>query len=193
MKDVDLITSYYEFFNNAHPVVLPRRQLLARMQSNPTSLEDILAVIRYIGSVYLPEIPSLPYQKLAEKALNSSTLPVNGFSVQALALFALARHCSDEYDIAEEYVDKAIDIALAIGMNHQGWAESNGEGDAMLTESWRRTWWALFTCDALFAGISHYDIHRLQSVEMDVDLPCEDSEYESGVGPLSSPFTYLPS
>jgi len=137
--------------------------------------------MKYIGSVYLPDLPSAPYQKLAEEALNSPSLPVNGFSVQALTLFALARHCADEYDIAEQYVDKAIDISLAIGLNLQEFAAANGEGDAILQESWRRTWWTLYLVDGLFATISHYCTHRLQNVTMDVDLPCEDTEYERGV------------
>ena len=180
-QEIDLLASYYEFFNNAHPVVLPKRHFQARLRSNPSSLEYLLPVMRYIGSVYHPEIPSAPYLQLAECALSSSTLPIDGFSVQALTLFALARHCSDEYAIAEKYVDRAIDIALALGMNRQEWAEHNADGDAVLMESWRRTWWLLFTVDGLFATISHYCTHRLQNVEMDVDLPCEDAEYESGV------------
>ncbi|PVH81223.1 hypothetical protein DL98DRAFT_416953 [Cadophora sp. DSE1049] len=192
-QDVDLLASYYEFFNNAHPVVLPRRQLLARMRSNPSSLEYLLPVMHYIGSVYNPEIPSSPYLQLAESALSSPTLPIDGLSVQALTLFALARHCSDEYDIAEKYVDRAIDIALALGMNRQEWAEANGEGDAVLQESWRRTWWLLFTVDGLFATISHYCTHRLQNVEMEVDLPCEDAEYESGNIPQPHTFRHYDS
>ncbi len=136
----DLISSYFEFFNNAHPVVLPRQQLLSRVQSDPKSMEYLIPVINYIGSVYVPDLPSGPYQNLAEEALSSPSLPVDGFSVQALILFALARHCSDEFDIAEKYVDKAIDIALSIDMNLQEFAVANGEGDVILEESWRRTW-----------------------------------------------------
>ncbi|KAH9213043.1 hypothetical protein DL95DRAFT_463377 [Leptodontidium sp. 2 PMI_412] len=187
-QDVDLLATYYEFFNNAHPLVLPRRQLQARMRSNPSSLEYLIPVMNYIGSVYHPEVPSAPLLALAEQTLSSSTLPIDGFSVQALTLFALARHCSDEYSIAEKYVDKAIDIALALGMNLPDFAEDFGEGDAILQESWRRTWWLLFTIDGLFATISHYCTHRLQNVDMNVDLPCEDAEYESGIIPTPHTF-----
>ncbi|KAH7416852.1 C6 zinc finger domain-containing protein [Cadophora sp. MPI-SDFR-AT-0126] len=187
-QDLDLLASYYEFFNNAHPVVLPKRHFQARLHSNPSSLAYLLPVIHYIGSVYHPSIPSSPYLSLAESALSSPSLPIDGFSVQALTLFALARHCSDEYAIADKYVDRAIDTALALGMNRQEWAEENGEGDAVLVESWRRTWWLLFTVDGLFATISHYCTHRLQNVVMDVDLPCEDVEYESGNIPTPRTF-----
>ncbi|KAK0125955.1 hypothetical protein ONS95_007577 [Cadophora gregata] len=188
-QDVDLLASYYEFFNSAHPVVLPRRQFQAHMRSNPSSLEYLLPVMHYIGSVYQPSIASDPYLAVAESALSSTTLPIDGFSVQALTLLALARHCSDEYDIAEKYVDRAIDIALALGMNRQEWAEENSHGDVVLMESWRRTWWLLFTLDGLFSTISHYCTHRLQNIEMDVDLPCEDAEYESGRIPQPHTFT----
>lgn len=192
-QEIDLTSSYYEFFNNAHPVVLPKRHFQARLRSDPSPLEYLLPVMHYIGSVYHPEIPSSPYLQVAETALSSSTLPIDGFSVQALTLFALARHCSDEYAIAEKYVDRAIDIALALGMNKQEWAGQNGDGDAALMESWRRTWWLLYTVDGLFATISHYCTHRLQNVEMDVDLPCEDAEYESGDIPQPHTFTHYDS
>ncbi|CZT01228.1 uncharacterized protein RAG0_08964 [Rhynchosporium agropyri] len=188
MNDVDLIATYYEFFNNAHPVVLPRNQLQARLRSNPASLEHLMPVMKYIGSVYLPDVPSEPYLAFAEKALSSSTLPADGFSVQALILFALARHCSDEYGVAEKYIDRAIDIALALGMNQLDFALTTGEGDVVLQESWRRTWWFLFTLDGLFATISHYCTHRLQYTSMNVDLPYEDVEYESGF--ISMPHTF---
>lgn len=181
MDDGNLIANYYKFFNRAHPVVLPQPELLKRTRSDPTSLENLIPVLKYIGSVYLPEVSSIPFQELAEDLLDSDTLPNNCFSVQALALFALARHCSDEYDVAERYADKAIDIALAIGMNNRGYAETHGEDNVFLQESWRRTWWLVYSVDALFATISHKCTHRLHNTEMDVDLPCEDAEYESGV------------
>ncbi|KAL2064043.1 hypothetical protein VTL71DRAFT_4537 [Oculimacula yallundae] len=186
--EVDLISTYYEFFNNAHPVVLPRHQLQTRLRSNPASLDHLVPAMKYIGSVYLPEVSSAPYLSLAEEALSSPSLPIDGFSVQALTLFALARHCSDEYDVAEKYVERAIDIALALGMNQQSFAEDSGEGHAVLQESWRRTWWLLFTVDGLFATISHNCTHRLQNIAMDVDLPCEDAEYESGLIPIPHTF-----
>ncbi|KAH7348755.1 hypothetical protein BKA65DRAFT_550820 [Rhexocercosporidium sp. MPI-PUGE-AT-0058] len=185
----DLLSTYYEFFDNAHPIVLPKRHLQARLHSNPSSLTHLLPVLQYIGSVYHPSTPSTPYLTLAEASLSPPTLPIDAFSVQALTLFALARHCSDEYAIADKYVDKAIDIALALGMNRHEFAEEMGEGDAVLEESWRRTWWLLYTVDALFATISHACTHRLQDVEMDVGLPCEDAEYESGLIPPPHTFT----
>ncbi|XMA19980.1 hypothetical protein WAI453_012771 [Rhynchosporium graminicola] len=73
-------------------------------------------------------------------------------------------------------------------MNQPDFALTTGEGDVVLQESWRRTWWFLFTLDGLFATISHYCTHRFQYTSMNVDLPCEDVEYESGF--ISMPHTF---
>lgn len=178
--DTDLITLYYDFFNNAHPIVLPHPQLQRRLAEDPDSLKYVMPSIRYIGTIYNPNIRSEPFQSTADIALNSPDLPLNAFSVQGLVLYAIARHCSDDYEIADRYIDKAIDIALSIGMNRKGFAAENGEGDPRLEESWRRTWWALFMSDALFAAINHHSTHRLRKIEVDVELPCEDIQYKSG-------------
>lgn len=179
--NIDLLTLYYDFFNGAHPFTLPRRQLEARLDSDSASLQHVLTVIRYIGSMYDPNIQSEQYQSITDTVLQSSALPANPFSVQALVLYAIARHCTDDYDIADQYIDTAIDIALSLGMNRKEFALVNGDGDRRLEESWRRTWWALYMADTLFAAISHRTTHRLQTVDINVDLPCEDSQYESGV------------
>ncbi|KAH8799690.1 hypothetical protein F5884DRAFT_810890 [Xylogone sp. PMI_703] len=178
--EVDLISLYYDFFNGAHPIVLPRPQLESRVRSDPESFRHVMSSIRYIGSVYNPYIKSEPLLSAADAMLNAPDLPLNAYSVQALLLYAIARHCGDDYEIADRHLDKAVDIALSIGMNRKSFAVDSGEGDSRLEESWRRTFWALYIADGLFSAINHQSTHRLQKVELDVDLPCEDSEYKSG-------------
>jgi hypothetical protein len=175
-----LLTAYFDFFHEAHPIVIPHRHLISLLQSDPSSFEYLTPVLEYIGSVYLPNVPSLPYQQAAEEKLDTE-LPNTAITVQALLLFALARHCCDEFELADRYVDRAIDVALLIKMNVQSFATENGETSPVLEESCRRTWWTLYCIDALFAAINRYPAHRLQDVVSDVGLPCEDWEYESGV------------
>ena len=179
-KNQKLVCLYYEFFHHAHPFLMPKKFLCSKLRKDPESLEHLFPVLEYIGSIYMPEVPTDPLLQRAHDLLNSINLPFNGFTVQALLLLALALHCSDEYKIAEQYLDRAIDIALTIGMNRQCFAVQSGEGDLVLQESWRRTWWSLYLIDAIFAAISHYSTHRLQIIEEEVDLPCEDIEYEKG-------------
>ncbi|EPE35717.1 Zn2/Cys6 DNA-binding protein [Glarea lozoyensis ATCC 20868] len=174
------VSRYFEFFHKAHPFILPRRQFLERVQSDPSSLDHLLRVLKYIGALYTPGPQTDTLRRLAHEKLTSHDLPSNGFSVQALLLFSIAIHCSDEYAAAEIYLDKAIDIALSIGLNTSDFALQNAENDAILAESWRRTWWSLYCIDAMFAAISHYPTHRLENNIGTVSLPCEDCAYNSG-------------
>jgi hypothetical protein len=180
-QELDLVSRYYEYFHPGHPIALPQTYLMSRRKANPGSLEHLIPVLEYIGSKYDVTTDSDQYQQRAVEVLESTNVPATGFSVQALLLFALAKHCSDEYDLAGIYIVKATDLALSIGMDQKDFAVQNGEGDSVLEESWRRTWWWLYMADAAFAAIGHRLIHRLQSSDFVVDLPCEDWEYEDGV------------
>ena len=177
-----LLDLYYDNFHNAHPVLLPRWKLSTRLQTNPESLTHLLLVLEYIGSHYQPDGPSEELGRIAHDQIICNGLsPSNGFFVQALLLFAIALHCSDEYELADSVLDKAINSALDQQMHRQGFAQANGEDDPLLQESWRRTYWTLYLADGLFAAINHRTAHRLQNVVADVDLPCGDAEYEGGV------------
>ncbi|TVY65503.1 hypothetical protein LSUE1_G007116 [Lachnellula suecica] len=175
-----LLESYYDFFHDAHPIALPRKKLISQLHTDPGSLDYLFPVLEYIGSLYTSTIDSDVFRNIAHEKLYSNNLPSTGFSVQALLLFSLAIHCSDEYKAAEGYLNQAIDIALSINMHQEAFSESNSDGDAILAESWRRTWWTLYGTDGLFAAISHYPMHRLRDTMGDVKLPCEDREYERG-------------
>lgn len=189
----NVLDSYYEYFHNSHPFVLPHQHLQTRLVTDPASLEYLLPVMEYLGAVYTSGANKDRFKILAQEKLNNTNLPATGFSIQALMLFSLALHCSDEYETAEIYLDKAIDIALSLNMQCEDFTWQHGEYDPVLAESWRRTWWTLYCIDALFAAISHYSSHRLQIIAADMKLPCEDTEYESGVGvdSLISGMTYL--
>ncbi|KKY25919.1 putative c6 zinc finger domain containing protein [Diplodia seriata] len=105
--------------------------------------------------------------------------------VQALLLYAIGLKANDRGSMADDMLSKAIDIALAIGMNDREFAIRNGCGNRLLEESWRRTWWELYVADGFFAGVSQRTNFRLRDVPTDVPLPCEEVEYASGYVPLS--------
>lgn len=172
---------YYENFHIAHPIVLPRSQLEARLKVDPDSIGDLILVLECIGSVYEGKESLDITRQAAHHALIVSSLPSNGFSVQSLLLYALAVHYFDDHVSAEIILSKAIEMALGIELCRQHFAQAHGENDTMLQESWRRTAWFLFNTDAVFAAIRHNPAHTLQNILIDVDLPCEDHEYESGV------------
>lgn len=176
-----LLDLYYAFFHDAHPYVLPRTFLNQRLQTDIASLQHVLPVLEFIGSLFDQGSDKSSMQERAENPLLVDSLPANGFSVQALLTFAIAVHSCDEFTNARGILDRAIRMALSINMNSEAFATSNGEGSAVLAESWRRTWWFLFLTDSIFAGIRHCPSFALRDIKSDVNLPCEDADYNAGV------------
>ncbi|KIM93884.1 hypothetical protein OIDMADRAFT_172967 [Oidiodendron maius Zn] len=175
--------SYYTNFHDAHPILLPQVHLMARLQSNSASLQHVMLVMEYIGSLYLPHIPSEGLKERISNELVTGNLSMTGFSVQALMLFALATHCCNNFGEARVLLDTAITMALEIKMQSRLFAYESGEGNDVMEESWRRTWWLLFIIDGTFAGIRHEKSFKLLNINTDVDLPCEEREYAQGTIP----------
>jgi hypothetical protein len=181
-----LVGLYYAFFHDAHPYVLPQRFLNQRLEADSASLQYVLPVLEFIGSLFAQTSNKKAMQERAESILLVDSLPDNGFSVQALLTFAIAVHSCDEFTNARSILDRAIQMALRIDMNSETFATSNGEGSAVLAESWRRTWWYLFLTDGIFSGIRHRTSFALRDIKSDVNLPCEDADYNSGVSIIPS-------
>jgi hypothetical protein len=108
-------------------------------------------------------------------------LPLTGFSVQALLILAISVHCCNGFELARSFVDKAISVALEIGMHFNLFAAANGNGDPVLEESWRRTWWGLYIVDGVFEVIRRSSSFTLWNIQNDVDLPCEEKDFDSEV------------
>ncbi|TGO50409.1 hypothetical protein BCON_0184g00140 [Botryotinia convoluta] len=178
MDSKRLIDLYYNFFHKAHPYIMPKPHFLSRLESDPDSLNNLLSVMQYIGSLYAPDLPSAEFRAIAVSQLDLVSLPQNGFSVQTLLLLAIAVHAEDERQQARAILDRNICMALELGMNHRAFAEM--ERDPVLAESWRRTFWGLYVLDGVFSGIARASSFILSAIETHVDLPCEDYEYESG-------------
>lgn len=177
----ELLHLYFAFFHDAHPFVLPRHELVKKLETGNSSLKHLMLVLQYVGSLYSELVPS---NALREDALNGAyqlNLALDGFTVQAHLLLSIALHCMDELGQARSVLDMAISIALATGMNRQEYAGQNGEHNPVLEESWRRTWWSLYITDCLFAGIRGESKFALRTIATTVDLPCEECLYNNGV------------
>lgn len=79
-------------------------------------------------------------------------------------------------------------MALEMGMNLQEFATQYGEGNAVLEESWRRIYWILFITDQHFAIVRNMPIFGLRDAITTVELPCEESDYQSGNIPQPTTF-----
>ncbi|KAF2267636.1 hypothetical protein CC78DRAFT_63245 [Lojkania enalia] len=179
-----LLDLYYDNFHPSTPVVLPLYYLSQRRLSNSHCMENLLSVLHWIGSIYSPSVPSEPYYEVANEQLNK-ILPKTAFSVQALLLFAIAQHHYNLRPESRNMLDLAIGIALEIGMNTKDFAKQHGEGNPVLEESWRRTYYFLHLCDQHFAVIVSSPFYALRDISNEVDLPCDDEVYESGQIPPS--------
>ena len=176
-----LLELYFTFFHYAHPYIPPRRAFHLLLQTKKSFLENLLLVMEFIASTYTTEGQSPVLKQRAIDAMSRNDLPKTGFTVQALLLLSSALHCCSGFELARSLLDKATIMALQIGMQHKSFAESNGEGDAVLEESWRRTWWGMYVVDAVFQAIRRSSTFALWHVATDVDLPCEEVDYETKV------------
>lgn len=182
-KHSKMLNTYYASFHRAHPVVLPSHTMKQRLHNNEHSIRHLLPTMQFIASLYEadPLNTSETRPRIEDIVSSIESPPSDGFTVQALLLVAIATHSNDDFVYARELLDKAIQSALAMGMSNQSFARDNGEGDPVLEESWRRTWWLLYMTDGIFSRIRHCWTFSLHGVRADVDLPCEEALYHAGV------------
>ena len=183
INDDRILELFYEYFWPAFPVVIPLQFYQARRMQPDHGLVDLSLVLEWIGSIYASWCPTEPYYQAALEAMTSPLLPRTPFTVQALMLFAVAQHHQDMRPESRKSLDHAILIALELDMNKRDFARSYGEGNPVLEESWRRTWYILSVTDQHFAIVMNSPIYQLAQMPSDVDLPCDDEFFEAGVSP----------
>lgn len=176
-----LVDHYYEYFHNPHPFLLPKKRMLYLFQTENVLFKDLRLVVAFVGSTYTATGQSPSGKQNATAALSRPDLPRNGYSIQALLLFAISTHCCNNFSYARQLLNRAINIAIDIELFSRNFALENGGGDPVCEESWRRTWWYLYVVDGWFAAIDRNDTFVLFNVETSVDLPCEERDYESEV------------
>ncbi|KAH7071777.1 hypothetical protein FB567DRAFT_538792 [Paraphoma chrysanthemicola] len=174
-----LLGLFFESFWPPYPLVLPLERLRQRMYHRPNhGIDALLPVLYWIGSIYATWVPSEPYYDAALRALGD--LESTPFNVQALLLFAIGQHHCDLRAESRQTLDGAVAMALQLRMNEREFAQAYSEGDAVLAESWRRTYFFLYYVDQELAIVSRTIFFTLLNVPNTVDLPCEDEAYESG-------------
>lgn len=181
VDDDRLLELYYEYFWSAFPIVLPQQFFQARKSLDDHGLEELSLVLEWIGSLYASWCPSESYYLAALEAISSPLLVHTPFNVQAVMLFAIAQHHQDMRPESRKTLDLAILIALELDMHKRDFARLWGEGNPVLEESWRRTWYMLAISDQHFAIVMNTPIYQLATVPSDVLLPCDDEFYTTGV------------
>jgi hypothetical protein len=168
-----LIGLYYQNFHAAHPILLPRRKLARHPNDRPACAELATMII---GSHYTPNAEH--FRTSAVNYMLSHELPRQASTVQIYLLLFLVLHGQNEQVRAHELLNKAIDLALDLGMNRKSFAYENGEGNPHVEESWRRTFWEVYITNVMVAALHQAQTFRLRDVEIDVGLPCEERTYQ---------------
>lgn len=179
------IKVYFKCFHRYHPCVLPASRL-QQYSDNPSfhdQLLPVMAVIRYIGSIYARSYLTEALMKEAEAAIAQACqdTPRSPFVVQALLLYSISLYWSFDDDKSRDKMDLALQIALQLGMNHRSFAAEAAPDDPLLQECFRRTWWQIYIVDAAYASIKRSPVFDADDAAGDVDLPCSEEDYERDV------------
>jgi hypothetical protein len=177
------IEAFFYHFHTAHPFVLPKAHLLTLLKARP--MDHLEIAMRYVGSFYVPRAPTAALGLEAENSIYRMGCPRDGFRVQAMLLLAIGLDGYGNQENALQILVEAQDLALELGMQRHEFTLVNGGGLGVLEESWRRTWWELYTVDGMIAGVHQKSTFRMNEVAADVALPCEEKEFVSGVRPES--------
>jgi hypothetical protein len=180
-----LLDLYYAFFHISQPCALPIHFFKQKLNEKIPGMKVLALVMQFIGSLYAPTISSAPLEEQVKIALAEPRPYASGYEVQALILYSIAVYWCGNIQRARELLDVATSQALTIGMNLRQFAIENSQGDPVLAESWRRTWWQLYLTDAHIASSHHATTFGTSQREVlaTVELPCEEVEYNSGVRP----------
>jgi hypothetical protein len=178
-----LLDAYYKNFHTLHPFLPPQRHFyrLCQEPSRQLNFTPLVAVMRLLGHISHSREWSTTLKDFVETCL-LQTSPTDPIIVQCRLLYSIALFWYDYKDEAKSQMDMAIRLAVNLRMFLQDFAATNGGDDPVLTESWRRTWWMLYLLDAYYAGTLGTMNFEVLDIEATVELPCEESEFASGVG-----------
>lgn len=189
-----LLELYYDNFHGSHPCVLPIRFLNEGSTRGAPGMSLLIAVMRFIGSLYSPTIPSSLLDDEVKLALAQSQPWTTSYEIQAITLYSIATFWYDDLQRSKELLDLAATKALAVGMNLKQYATEHSGGDAVIAESLRRTWWQIYVTDLHITATRHEIDLRIsrRNTIMTVDLPCEECEYMLGVRyPSTIPYSQM--
>jgi len=177
--------AFYHYFHAGHPFVLPKEYFLMIRDGNNPNVRIVEVAMRYLGSLYIDSGPAKEtYLDEALRLFLQPGNPKDGFLVQALLLVIIGLDGQCNQGKARELLADCERLAIEIDLNKREFAALHGRGNPVFEESWRRTWWELYVCDGMIAGVHRVTKFLLFDIQTDVALPCEEQQYLSGVRAL---------
>jgi hypothetical protein len=180
--------AFYHYFYNSHPFCLPEPRLLELFKDRQAPLLEY--AVQFLGSSYIPSMPAEMYKEALNRHISNGNYPRDAFSVQALMLFAIGLHAHNEVPRAAQIFIAAQTLTLELGLHRMEFALMHGGGDPQLEESWRRTWWSMYTVNGMMTAVNPGVQFKLKDIVTDVPLPCENDQYFSGVSHILPPIAY---
>ncbi|KAK9786610.1 putative Transcription factor domain-containing protein [Seiridium cardinale] len=104
-------------------------------------------------------------------------------SVLGLLILSIAALGEMKFEYQNGWINRAISMSLEIGMQHKTFADTTA--DPILAESHRRVYWGLYLLDWVRLACDPSEKMMLHEGIGDVDLPCEEWEYDAGQIPPS--------
>jgi hypothetical protein len=173
------IEAFFYHFHPAHPFLLPRTEFMELRQKQ--NVDHLLAAMRYVGSAYVSSANTVALGLEGERIVYSVDCPQDAYRVQAMLILTIGLDGYTYQEKALQILLDAQDLALQLQMNKREFAFLNSNGSQIAEESWRRTWWELYIVDGMIAGVHQKSDFRMKDMPHDVQLPCEEKEYLSGV------------
>ena len=153
--DEDLVRLYYNYFHAAHPCALPHWALEQHCTMDPVRFKPIKLVMQYVGSLFDTATDSTLYRQVARSSLplsHNHGASLTPHEIQAMLLYSIAVFWCDEVTEGIDALGKAIKGAIDLGMHLHHFATDHGQGNSLLEESWRRTWWQIYLTEGNIAG-----------------------------------------
>ena len=183
------LEAFFQYFHDSHPFLPPRTQVLQMLRTR--AMNHLETAMCYVGSQYVSTASAVTFTLEFESLISGADVSNDGSMVQALLLFAIGLDGNNDQKRALEILSQAQNLALQLGMQQHEYAVVNGAGSSVIEESWRRTWWELYTVDGIMAGLHQKSKFHLDDIVSNVPLPCEEKEYASGVSLVDWPM-HLP-
>ncbi|KAH7012517.1 uncharacterized protein B0I36DRAFT_339522 [Microdochium trichocladiopsis] len=117
----------------------------------------------------------------ASNAIFAPGVPQDAYKVQTLVLLTLAAYARFEREQGAQALNAAISTAYEIGLDSDTYGQDH---DPLLRESWRRTWWELYTVTGLISLVS--GTHTRLSQPERRELPGDCNAYNAST-PSSTP------
>ncbi|KAK3902059.1 proline utilization trans-activator [Staphylotrichum tortipilum] len=173
--------AFYHYFHAGHPFVLPKEYFLMLKNGNNPNVGIVEVAMRYVGSLYIDSGPAKEtYLDEALRMCYQAGIPKDGFLIQALLLVIVGLDGQCNQQKARDLLADCERLAIEIDLNKREFATLHGRGNPVFEESWRRTWWELYVCDGMIAGVHRVTKFLLFDIQADVGLPCEEQQYLSG-------------